>query len=707
MKNFRIAISDLRFLLCALCVLCGFAASAQDRVIARTNDLRFAAAPQDLISWNAGESIEYDIFARYGSRAITISNSAVCIWYVADQTLTNYFVMSTGTVVDATNGFVRFTLAPQFSALTSRTYQSAAIVYFQSPTNPAHQVTIDRTSAQVQKNFSYFGVYRGPVFATNGVLDGNTAVFPTFWTANATSIFNVISNMLPAGGGGGGTSGVSGVTGQAAHQLAYTTNGGGVVTISDTALATNIAARADSNLVWGTFAQYLPLGGGTMSPGDIHHVSLLTFEAPNTAAEPVKLSTIGSGMTGLHMQNAVLTNSTDVNFVPWTHSDYSAYQDGDVLMFSGPFIYAAPPQIRTNQILIASNGIFFAAATAVNFANPSSIAMSNGTATVTMANAVLSLSKTGAVAGAISFAGTGVTQTNNVFNFSVGTGALFSVNGTNISQGGSFQTGGGAGTFTNVAIGTNSYTAQALIAGGSNIAFRTLSGTNYADVSGTVPEASHATTAGTASNAMTLNGLTGGSLVSNYISIVGTGWITVTTTNGPGATNYAYVSFSGAQSSPAFPWVFSERGNGTPATTNDTVAWSWGDLPRLYPANIGTIGYGWQIPTSGTVQNATNVWTGILPPLASNLTKCVLDVLDSQGTNQPTVSFFCIDGITNSFFGMTNALATTNAWGTITNALPAGWIGAQGLRWWCTNIVASGATSSATRVQAFRNGRFQ
>lgn len=291
----------MKKLLCILFALTawGHAVSslAQVRVISRTNDVRLLPTSQDTIYWFTGETVQYDIYARNGRSAVVISNSAVPMWYVTDSTLTNYFVMNTGSVVSATNGQVRFTLTPTFSALTSKLYQSAAIIYFQSPTNPTLQLVVDRTAADVRKSFSYAGTYRGPITSTNWTLDGNTPVFATFWTANATGIFAAINGYI--NGYIGITNFVFNYVTNPVGYIAFISNNTpratGYFNVGTNVVAsgggsgadTNSVGRIATNAVSEAVGNYLPLTGGNI---------IGNFVVDATVPDIVRLSVDGNGV---------------------------------------------------------------------------------------------------------------------------------------------------------------------------------------------------------------------------------------------------------------------------------------------------------------------------------------------------------------------------------------------------------------------------
>lgn len=173
---------------CAFCAFCGFDASAQTRVITRTNDVRTISAFNQ-VAWFAGEAVQYNLTVRQGGAAVTITNPPV--WCATDGTLSNIYVLSTGTVVNATNGQVRFSISSAQSALRPVTYQSFA---------SSGDLVCDRVGIQVWGNANFHGAYVGPLS-----LD-------SFWARYATNIFSAISNMIPAGGGSGGGGGYDGDT---------------------------------------------------------------------------------------------------------------------------------------------------------------------------------------------------------------------------------------------------------------------------------------------------------------------------------------------------------------------------------------------------------------------------------------------------------------------------------------------------------------
>jgi hypothetical protein len=78
---------------------------------------------------------------------------------------------------------------------------------------------------------------------------------------------------------------------------------------------------------------------------------------------------------------------------------------------------------------------------------------------------------------------------NAITNIIAGTNVTVSRSGRQVTVNASASGGGGAGTFTNVTIGTNVMTAQAIIQPESNIVTRAADGTNYIGLAGTIANA--------------------------------------------------------------------------------------------------------------------------------------------------------------------------------------------------------------------------
>ena len=82
----------------------------------------------DQMPWYAGESVGYTVVARRDGDVVQIPAGSVPVWLVLDAA-TNAYVVSTGTVVSATNGEVRFWLPAPEANLPAGDYRSYASVY--------------------------------------------------------------------------------------------------------------------------------------------------------------------------------------------------------------------------------------------------------------------------------------------------------------------------------------------------------------------------------------------------------------------------------------------------------------------------------------------------------------------------------------------------------------------------------------------------
>jgi len=111
----------------ALCIAC--IAQLNVRNFNTKNDMEINAEQDEDIEWYQAEQVQYDIHVRRGRKRVNIPTNAVPIWRVwAAATPTTLVVNSTGTVVNASDGHVRFTLTPEASNASTGTYVSLADV---------------------------------------------------------------------------------------------------------------------------------------------------------------------------------------------------------------------------------------------------------------------------------------------------------------------------------------------------------------------------------------------------------------------------------------------------------------------------------------------------------------------------------------------------------------------------------------------------
>ncbi|MDH3563456.1 MAG: hypothetical protein OEN49_08705, partial [Gammaproteobacteria bacterium] len=172
------------------------------------NDMEINAQQDEDIEWYQAEQVQYDIFVRRGRARVNIPTNAVPIWRVwASATPTTLVVLSTGTVVSATDGHVRFTLTPEASNASTGTYVSLADVSIGS-TNIG---TIASSSAIIRysprsTNVAYSGTVAlsAPFYVVAGdTLEGNMNAggFTITNAGSITSTGTITGNLFSGDGG--------------------------------------------------------------------------------------------------------------------------------------------------------------------------------------------------------------------------------------------------------------------------------------------------------------------------------------------------------------------------------------------------------------------------------------------------------------------------------------------------------------------------
>ncbi len=109
----------------------GFAVDLDTRHFYMTNDVSSARSAVSPFRWYQGESVKLDLYVKRGSSAVDLSASGLFPRWEAyvDGNLTNAYIMTTGTVENATNGHVGFALSPATANLPTNTYTSYIKLY--------------------------------------------------------------------------------------------------------------------------------------------------------------------------------------------------------------------------------------------------------------------------------------------------------------------------------------------------------------------------------------------------------------------------------------------------------------------------------------------------------------------------------------------------------------------------------------------------
>lgn len=137
----------------------------------KTNDVSGARAAVSPLVWYQGDSVKLDLYVRRGTAAVDLSASGLfAVWEAAGLTNnTTLYISDTGTVANATNGYLTFSLAVSEANLPTNTYDSWVKLY--QPVNGTNTYvgTAYRTTVQVLYSPSATNIaYAGPF--TNGYI---------------------------------------------------------------------------------------------------------------------------------------------------------------------------------------------------------------------------------------------------------------------------------------------------------------------------------------------------------------------------------------------------------------------------------------------------------------------------------------------------------------------------------------------------------
>jgi hypothetical protein len=271
---FRFQVSAFILLLAAA------AAPAQDtlyREITRTNNVNLTQA-RDAIAWYQGETIRYDLRIMRGSLAWSLPTNTIPVWSVTDASLTNFLLHTTGTVVTATNGLVRFEADAATTALTNATdYQSIVVLYQQAAGTNRYIGVGDRTSARVIANPNYTGSLVPPISDAEGLATLQALIVAT--GSNATTALTAANTAF--------TNAASAqATANAAHTNAASAQGtaNSAVTNAATAQVTADAAHTNAASAQGTANSAMTNAAAAQLTADAAHTNAASAQATaNTA----------------------------------------------------------------------------------------------------------------------------------------------------------------------------------------------------------------------------------------------------------------------------------------------------------------------------------------------------------------------------------------------------------------------------------------
>lgn len=229
------------------------------RHITRTNDVA-AAGLDRTISWHAGESVIYDVYARRGTNVVDLTASGLYpVWYVAQEPARGvYYVISTGTVANTTSGLVRVSLTPAQAALPEGSYVSSVILYQPVGGTNTYVGTVAHAPCEVRWSPDATNIaFAGPF--TNGYIlaPGNVTVLsPESWPWLTSNDVQAGAGITVEGGTNGGlrvssTASDGGATNLSNSQgylsASYSTNTR-TLTVTVTGLATGTPLYAETDL---------------------------------------------------------------------------------------------------------------------------------------------------------------------------------------------------------------------------------------------------------------------------------------------------------------------------------------------------------------------------------------------------------------------------------------------------------------------------
>ena len=131
-----------------------------------TNDVSSARPAVSPLRWYQGESVKMDLYVRRGANPVDLSASGLYprweVFLESDQSTA--YVMSTGTIANATNGYITFSLTPATANLPTNTYKSYVKLYQPIAGTNTYVGMVYKTDAQVYwspsaTNFTYVGPY--------------------------------------------------------------------------------------------------------------------------------------------------------------------------------------------------------------------------------------------------------------------------------------------------------------------------------------------------------------------------------------------------------------------------------------------------------------------------------------------------------------------------------------------------------------------
>ena len=115
----------LMFLLLSIAL----SAQAQHRPVTFYTDISRLDYARDALQIFQGDSLTLHIYARHGASAVNLGGGTFALWTISDASASQLWMIATGTVANATAGYVRVTCYPSQTLLPPKQYLSQVRVY--------------------------------------------------------------------------------------------------------------------------------------------------------------------------------------------------------------------------------------------------------------------------------------------------------------------------------------------------------------------------------------------------------------------------------------------------------------------------------------------------------------------------------------------------------------------------------------------------
>ena len=333
-----------------------------------TNDITGVRPAVQALRWFQGERVKLDLYVRRGTTPVDLSAAGLyCTWEIVGKTNpTTAYIINTGTVANATNGYLTFNLAPSAANLATNTYDGYVKCY-QGSTNlgVVYRSPIESWYSLSGTNWAYAGPLTNG-YILNWDLLTITGTAPYEGTGVAVTVIAAGTNITVSRSGqtvtvnssaGGGASEDSTNHFQNLANATNAANLSGTVPLAATAYTSTIAtvsitaSNAGPNI---TNAFLLKAGDTATGPlrgvGAVSNADFITLQDSAAYAGEVSTFYLGSNMT------MGVSNYYDADIYPHSYSEdtISCFVTASEYFASWVFPTGSITQIRRGWATILS-----------------------------------------------------------------------------------------------------------------------------------------------------------------------------------------------------------------------------------------------------------------------------------------------------------------------------------------------------------------